>query len=56
MNPYVYYIGTTVLLALIIIGAITIKDPSLVFDGMSGLFLTSLLYIIPSLMFLQAHN
>jgi len=39
MSPYLYYIGTTVLLAMLIVAAIVIKDPSLVFDGMSGIIL-----------------
>jgi hypothetical protein len=56
LSPWIYYGSTTALLVVCVIAAITIKDPNLVFDGMSGLFVTSLIYIFPSLMYLQAYN
>ena len=56
MNPYTYFIATSLLIIGLVIAAIFVKDPSIVFDGMTGVVCMTLSFIIPGLAFLIAHN
>jgi len=54
MSPAMYYIGTTVIMLVLVGGAIGIKDPEVVFELGSGLSASILCFLLPGYLYLSA--
>jgi predicted Co/Zn/Cd cation transporter (cation efflux family) len=52
MSDWSYYGGTSILVAFCIVCSMTVPDPSLLFEGLSGLQVSVLVFILPATFFL----
>ena len=54
MDPYTYFIGTSILIGVCVLGAITIPDPEQIFEIISGFTVSAIVFIFPALFYLVA--